>query len=188
MSPEHRTPTPFGPLLRGKRKKIGGLASVALLVAIGLATPAAAIAHTMTANEGVTSVADDPKCDKYGMQALGKCRKPRPTPPTGCNDIDSVIHGVTKYVSAVCDGRVFVLAVAEEPETTPIEPGWVATGGPSDVIDATVAEHGNNVYVTVLTAGGQVHEGTCETGPGEPGPGNPITTCTFEELPTPPDE
>lgn len=99
-----------------------------------------------------------------------------------------VIHGVTKYVSAVCNGRVFVLAVAEEPETTPIAPGWVATGGPSDVIDATVAEHGNNVYVTVLTAGGQVQEGTCDTGPGEPGPGNPITTCDFTPLPTPPNE
>jgi hypothetical protein len=188
MSPEGRTPLPLGPLGRERYKKAGKLASLALVVTVGLVTPAAAVesggtAHTVTTHRGVTA-ADDLTCKK---DSKGKCKKkPKPKPPAGCFDIDSVIHGVTKYVSAVCNGQVFVLAVAEEPETTPVAPGWVATGGPSNVIDATVAEHGNNVYVTVLTAGGHVQEGTCDVGPGEPGPGNPITTCDFTTLPTPP--
>lgn len=80
MSPDHRTPTTSGPLLRGKRRKIGGLATTALLVAIGLVTPAAAIAHTMT---GHASAADG-RCDKPGMGGWtsvgGRGRRSRPRP------------------------------------------------------------------------------------------------------------
>ncbi|WP_330245205.1 MULTISPECIES: hypothetical protein [unclassified Streptomyces] len=198
MSPEHRTPTPFGPLLRGKRKKLGGLASVAVLVAIGLVTPAAAIAHTMTSNGGVTSVADDDKCDKYGLQALGKCKKPKPKPtgtptppppPTGCNDIDSAVQGMTKYVSVVCSGEVRVLSVNEagpNPPTPVAGPEgnfWQLVGGPTNVFEATLAVEDAHLLVTVLTSEGDVVQGVCDsTLPLD------VESCEFHDMPTPPNE
>lgn len=188
---EDRTPTPFGPRLRGKRKKIGGLASATLLVAIGLVTPAAAIARTVTVNEGVTSVADDDKCDHYGMQALGKCRKPKPTPtppppPTGCNDFDSAVQGMTKYVSVVCSGRVRVLSVNEAGANppTPVANGsgvfWQLVGGPTNVFDATLAVFDDRLLITELTSTGEVWQGSCTST-------LPLTVpCTFTQMPTPP--
>ncbi|WP_158716001.1 hypothetical protein [Streptomyces sp. NRRL B-24720] len=183
MSPEHRTRTPFGPLLRGKRKKISGLASVALLMAIGLVTPAAASTHTVTSHGGVTS-ADDSKCDLYGMGSLGKCKKPRPpkppTPPTGCFDIDSAVQDPDKYISVVCDGQVYVLTVREAPPTDPTPVGdWQAVGGPTNVVDATLATRANEVYVSVLTSTGAVLQGVCPAT-------EPIGPCTFHTMPTPP--
>ncbi|WP_316739455.1 hypothetical protein [Streptomyces sp. MK7] len=163
--------------MKQKRRVAASLAAAVAMTFVGVGTAQAAkqpgAADGMTARAGIASAGG---CD-YDHDH--NCPKPPPV-PKGCFDIDSVIHGVTKYVSVVCNGRVFVLAVAEEPDGPhAIAPGWVATGGPSNVIDATVAEHGDNVYVTVLTAQGQVQEGTCDVGPGEPGPGNPITMCDF---------
>lgn len=179
-------------------KKTGRLAPMALMSAIGLVIPAAAVAHGMTSHAGVAYTANG-GCEHH-KSAHGndhdkdKCKTPKPKPsPTkkaGCFDIDSVVHGNTKYVSAVCNGQVFVLGVAEEPPTGPsplVPPGWQSVGGPSDVIDATVAEHDNHVLVTVLTASGTSFEGSCQAGPGAPGPGRPIVVpCPFTQLPTPP--
>ncbi|MER5466907.1 hypothetical protein ABT010_41140 [Streptomyces sp. NPDC002668] len=190
MSPEHRTPTPFGPPLQGKRKKIGRLASVALLVAIGLVTPAAAIAHTVTAQGGVTSD-DDPKCEQAGMGSLDKCKKPRPKPtppppPTGCNDIDSAVQGNTKYVSVVCSGEVRVLSVDEagpNPPTPLPGPGnvfWQLVGGPTNVFEATLSVFDARLLITELTSTGEVWQGVCTSAA-------PLTVpCTFTQMPTPP--
>ncbi|WP_158690563.1 hypothetical protein [Streptomyces sp. 142MFCol3.1] len=189
MSPEHRTPTPSGPPLRGKRRKIGGLATTALLVAIGLVTPAAAIAHNMT---GHASAADG-KCDRPGMGALDKCRGPRPPtptptppPPTGCDDIDSAVQGMTKYVSAVCNGQVRVLSVNEAGPNppTPVANGsnvfWQLVGGPTNVFDATLATFDDGLLVTELTSTGEVWQGVCTST-------LPLTVpCTFTQMPTPP--
>lgn len=191
MSPDHRTPTPSGPLLRGKRRKIGGLATTALLVAIGLVTPAAAIAHTVTGHAS----ADD-RCEKPGMGALDKCRGPRPPkptptptpppPPTGCNDIDSAVQGMTKYVSVVCSGQVRVLSVNEAGPNppTPVANGsnvfWQPVGGPTNVFDATLSVFDASLLVTELTSTGEVWQGVCTST-------LPLTVpCTFTQMPTPP--
>ncbi|MEN1885120.1 hypothetical protein ACFY1B_06510 [Streptomyces mirabilis] len=187
MSPDHRTPTPSGPLLRGKRRKIGGLATTALLVAIGLVTPAAAIAHTVTGH-----AAADGRCEKPGMGALDKCRGPRPPkptpppPPTGCNDIDSAVQGMTKYVSVVCSGQVRVLSVNEAGPNppTPVANGsnvfWQLVGGPTNVFDATLAAFDGGLLVTELTSTGEVWQGVCTST-------LPLTVpCTFKQMPTPP--
>ncbi|MFC3577581.1 hypothetical protein ACFOZ0_30830 [Streptomyces yaanensis] len=177
MSPEHRTASPLAPRGRGRFKKIGGVASAALMVAVGLATPAAAIARGTTTHAGV---AYDDRCDKNGR---GKnCKpKPPPTPPRGCFDIDSTVQGRDKFISVVCNGRVFVLTVRETPPSGPPAPvgGWQFVGGPTDVIDATLATRDNVIYVSVLTARGTVQQGICRAS-------EPLGSCTFYPLPTPP--
>ncbi|MFF4958047.1 hypothetical protein [Streptomyces sp. NPDC001222] len=189
MSPEHGTPTPSGPTARGRRKKVGGLASVALLVTLGLVTPAAAIAHTVTTHGGVAS-ADGGKCKKDG-KGKDKCKKPKPKPtptppPTGCNDIDSAVQGMTKYVSVVCSGQVRVLSVNEagpNPPTPVAGPGnifWQSVGGPTNVFDATLAVFDAKLLVTELTSTGEVWQGICTST-------LPLTVpCTFTQMPTPP--
>ncbi|WP_306190627.1 hypothetical protein [Streptomyces sp. MK5] len=167
--------------MKQKRRVAASLAAAVAMTFVGVGTAQAAkqpgAADGMTARAGIASAGG---CD-YDHDH--NCPKPPPV-PRGCFDIDSGIHGMTKYVSVVCNGRVFVLAVNER-SGQPIS-GWVPTLGPSNVIDATVAEQGNNVYVTVLTAQGQVREGTCAVAPPETEPGLPITTCDFTTLTTPP--
>ncbi|MGR6968877.1 hypothetical protein ACU639_04585 [Streptomyces cynarae] len=188
MSPESRTPFSLGPLARERYRKAGKLASLALVMAVGLATPAAAVGRGETARPNDNC--DHHTTDLGGGHDKDKCPKPKPpTPPAGCFDIDSVVHGETKYISAVCNGRVFVLTVAETgPDAGHAVSGWLPVGGPSNVIDATLAERDAVVYVSVLTADGQVQEGTCTTSGGNPGPGRPINVpCTFvTDFPTPP--
>jgi hypothetical protein len=176
-------------------KKTGRLAPVALMSAIGLVIPAAAVAHGMTSHAGVSYTANG-GCEHRrgaldGDHDKDKCKTPKPTPTkkAGCFDIDSTVHGSTKYVSVVCNGQVFILGVAEESGTSVplVPPGWQSVGGPADVIDATVTEFDNRVIVTALTASGTVFEGQCQAGPGAPGPGRPIIVpCAFTQLPTPP--
>ena len=188
MSPESRTPFSLGPMARERYRKAGKLASLALVMAVGLATPAAAVGHGKTARPNDNC--DHHTTDLGGGHDKDKCPKPKPpTPPAGCFDIDSVVHGETKYISAVCNGRVFVLTVAETgPDAGHAVSGWLPVGGPTNVIDATLAERDAVVYVSVLTADGQVQEGTCTTSGGNPGPGRPINVpCTFvTDFPTPP--
>jgi hypothetical protein len=62
--------------------------------------------------------------------------------------------------------------------------GWKAVGGPSDVVDATLASNVNDVqggpvFITVLTKKGKVWEGTCPST-------LPLGSCPFYKLPTPP--
>ncbi|MFC9910475.1 hypothetical protein [Streptomyces sp. NPDC127197] len=176
MSPEHRTTMEGKPPAKGKRR-VGGLASVALLVAIGLITPAAAIAHSVTTHGGVTA-AGDPKC-KEGKDK-DKC-KPTPPPASGCNNIDSAVQGMTKYVSVVCNGRVRVLSVNEAGANPPTPVGgWQLVGGPTNVFDATLSVFDSRLLVTVLTSSGTVWQGSCTTT-------LPLTVpCTFTQMPTPP--
>ncbi|MET8249668.1 hypothetical protein ABZV31_38115 [Streptomyces sp. NPDC005202] len=115
----------------------------------------------------------------------------RPKPERGCYDIDSagnegaVAAGVgKKYVSVVCDGKVYVLSINES--TTPPTPvgGWQSVGGPSNVVDATLASNtddvqGGPVFVTALTSTGEVWEGVCPST-------LPLGPCTFTQLPKPP--
>ncbi|MGW5609934.1 hypothetical protein ACWEWI_28380 [Streptomyces sp. NPDC003753] len=112
MSRESRTPFSLGPLARERYRKAGKLASLALVMAVGPATPAAAVGSGGT------------------VRPIDNC----------------------------------------------------------DVIDATPAERDAVVYVSVLTANGQVQEGTCTTSGGNPGPRRPINVpCTFvTDFPTPP--
>jgi hypothetical protein len=109
-----------------------------------------------------------------------------PKPHNRCTDIDSAGNeGVgTKYVSAVCDGKVYVLSVNES--ITPPTPvgGWQPVGGPSNVVDATLASNTNDVeggpvFVTALTSRGEVWEGRCANT-------LPLGACTFTQLPKPP--
>jgi hypothetical protein len=115
-----------------------------------------------------------------------------PVRPHRCYDIDSAgnegavaVNGVgKKYVSAVCDGKVYVLSVNES--TTPPTPvgGWQPVGGPSNVVDATLASNiddvgGGAVLVTALTSRGNVWEGVCAST-------LPLGLCTFRQLPKPP--
>ncbi|MFI1164732.1 hypothetical protein ACH4UM_14170 [Streptomyces sp. NPDC020801] len=195
MSPEDRTPSPLGLPARGEHKKIGRLASVALVVAIGLVTPAAALAHGMTGHKGVTH-ADGPRCDNDpghhpggggGDHGKDECKTPTPTPtptpppPTGCNDIDSAVQGMTKYVSVICDGQVRVLSVNEAGQNPPTPVGgWQLVGGPTNVFDATLAVFDNELLVTELTDTGEVWQGVCTST-------LPLTVpCTFTQMPTPP--
>ncbi|MGW2448950.1 hypothetical protein [Streptomyces sp. NPDC001675] len=101
--------------------------------------------------------------------------------PTGCFDIDSAVQDPDKYLSVVCDGRVYVLTVRETPPSAP-QPvgGWQFVGGPTNVVDATLATRANQVYVSVLTATGTVFQGVCTAT-------EPLTVpCTFTQMPTPP--
>ncbi|ROP48025.1 hypothetical protein [Streptomyces sp. PanSC9] len=102
--------------------------------------------------------------------------------PTGCFDIDSAIQVPDKYLSVVCDGRVYVLTVREAPPTAPQPVGdWQFVGGPTNVVDATLSTRANEVYVSVLTATGTVFQGVCTAT-------EPLTVpCTFTQMmPTPP--
>ncbi|MEU0846109.1 hypothetical protein ABZ370_42630 [Streptomyces sp. NPDC005962] len=108
-----------------------------------------------------------------------------------CTDVDSagnegvITGGVgAKYISTVCNGQVYVLSVDES--TNPGTPvgGWVAVGGPRDVLEATLASNtddvqGGPVFVTVLTRSQEVWEGRCPNT-------RPIGTCAFTQLPDPP--
>ncbi|MGW2327728.1 hypothetical protein ACWC5C_18410 [Streptomyces sp. NPDC001700] len=108
-----------------------------------------------------------------------------------CIDVDSagnenaISAGVgAKYISTVCNGQVYVLSVDES--TNPGTPvgGWVAVGGPRDVLEATLASNtddvqGGPVFVTVLTRSQEVWEGRCPNT-------RPIGTCAFTQLPDPP--
>src|ERR1044072_2076563 len=111
--------------------------------------------------------------------------------PKGCTDVDSagnegvIAAGVgAKYISTVCNGHVYVLSVDEATNPgTPVA-GWVAAGGPRDVREATLASNtddvqGGPVFVTVLTRSQEVWEGRCPNT-------RPIGTCTFTQLPDPP--
>ncbi|WP_127360862.1 hypothetical protein [Actinacidiphila soli] len=109
-----------------------------------------------------------------------------PVRPHRCYDIDSAGNEFrhAKYVSAVCDGRVYVLSVNES--TAPPTPvgGWQFVGGPSNVVDATLASNvfdvgGGPVLVTALTSKGNVWEGVCANT-------LPLGPCTFTQLPKPP--
>ncbi|MEV6737804.1 hypothetical protein AB0N14_13050 [Streptomyces sp. NPDC051104] len=201
MSPEGRAPSPLGPLARDRYKRASKFASLALVVAAGLVTPTVAAARSHTPH---TTAAHGGDCEHRaglpgGDHDKDKCPKPRPTyptasptetkPPSGCFDIDSVVHGDTKYISVVCNGQVYVLTVAETgTDAGHAVSGWLPVGGPNNVIDATLAERDAVVYVSVLTANGQVQEGTCTTASGQQGPGRPINVpCTFvTDFPTPP--
>src|SRR5690349_2545242 len=99
MSPKGRTPLTLGPLGRERYKKAGKLASLALAVTVGLVTPAAAVERVGTAHT-TAAFGSAHKCDHGCDCNHDNC--PNPKPPTGCFDIDSVIHGATKYVSVVC--------------------------------------------------------------------------------------
>ncbi|MGW4560098.1 hypothetical protein ACWEOV_41785 [Streptomyces sp. NPDC004365] len=179
MSPEYRTSSTLGPRAKSRFKRVAGLASAALVVAIGLVTPAAAHTRGMTTHVGA------PDADYCGKDRKDKCKKPTPPPlpPTGCFDIDSTVQDPDKFIAVVCNGRVYVLTVRETPPSgppTPINPpGWKFVGGPTNVVDVTLASRANVVYVSVLTATGRVYQGIC-------GATEPIGTCTFYSLPTPP--
>jgi len=130
---------------------------------------------------------------------VGAAAEPQPEPENSatthgsraCVDIDSagnegaVAVGVgKKYVSAVCDGEVYVLSVDES--TNPGTPvgDWQDVGGPDDVIDATLASdvddvQGGPVFVTVLTRSQEVWEGRCAST-------LPLGPCVFTQLPDPP--
>ncbi|GHD95973.1 hypothetical protein [Streptomyces naganishii] len=114
----------------------------------------------------------------------------RPTPEgrKHCEDIDSAgdeyyaAHAL--YVSAVCDGKVYVLTI--DPTTTPPTAvgGWQAVGGPTDVVDATLAAGtqdvlGGPVFVTALTRSGAVWQGVCANT-------RPLGACSFRQLPQTP--
>ncbi|MFG3010066.1 hypothetical protein ACGFZB_06350 [Streptomyces cinerochromogenes] len=179
MSSACRTSSPPGPRARSRFKKIGGLTSAALVVAIGLITPAAANAPGVTSRAGVAFAGG---CDhNHDHDCPKPTPTPTPTPTRGCFDIDSAVKDPDKYLSVVCNGRVYVLTVREAPPSNP-QPvgGWRPVGGPTNVVDATLSTRANEVYVSVLTATGTVFQGVCTAT-------EPLTVpCTFTQLPTPP--
>lgn len=201
MSPEGRKPSSLGPLARDKYKRTGKFAALALVVAAGLVTPAAALARTDASHMTAASGGDcgHHKSVPGGGHDKDKCPKPKPThttpspsptktkPPKGCFDIDSAGHGGdVKFVSVVCNGQVFVLTVDET--GNPLKPGvpvggWTTVGAPNNVIDATLAVTNNSLHVTVLTADQRVFEASCVVHPLP----NALGTCTqFVEFPRPP--
>ncbi len=111
---------------------------------------------------------------------------PEGTKEKACVDIDSTgnENSEAKYVGAVCDGRVYVLTVDETVSPPAPIGGWVPVGGPTKVVDVTLASNTEDVsapsvFVTALTKYGEVWEGVCPNS-------EPIGTCTFTQLPKPP--
>jgi hypothetical protein len=199
MSPEGRKPSSFGPLARDRYRRAGKFASLALVVAAGLVTPIAAVAHSESGQANTAYSGGD--CEHRaglpgGDHDKDKCPRPTHTPspsptntkpPRGCFDIDSAAHsGNAKFVSVVCNGQVFVLPVDERGgPTTPPTPfsGFTLVPGVNNVIDATLAINDNQLFVTVLTADNVVLEASCPANP----PSAPLGNCTtFHTLGTPP--
>ncbi|MFD5063880.1 MULTISPECIES: hypothetical protein [unclassified Streptomyces] len=155
-----------------KRKISAALTAAAMMTVIGA---------------GAAEAQTQPKAGDTAQVNAQSNPKPK---PKHCIDIDSTATELTtfeyvKYVSAVCDGKVYVLSVNE---TTPTltDSEWKFVGGPTDVIDVTLASNtegvvpvGPTVYVTVLTKKGKVWEGTC--------PGAlPLGPCEWTQLTNPP--
>ncbi|MER6472567.1 hypothetical protein [Streptomyces collinus] len=162
--------------MREKRGAAASLAAALVVTFAGVGTAHAAkqpgSASDITTRVGIAPVGG---CDNGH-----DCPKPMPV-PTRCFDIDSTVQDPDKYLSVVCGGRVYVLTVRETPPSAP-QPvgGWQFVGGPTDVVDATLATRANQVYVSVLTATGTVFQGVCTAT-------EPLTVpCTFTQMPTPP--
>ncbi|MFI1164812.1 hypothetical protein ACH4UM_14625 [Streptomyces sp. NPDC020801] len=126
-----------------------------------------------------------------GAEQLVQLVNARSTPEgtKRCQDIDSAgneyyLQPPTAYVSAVCDGRLYVLTVDESTSPPTAIGNWQLVGGPTDVVGATVASNIDDVYggpvlITALTRRGDVWHGTCANS-------RPIGSCTFTSLPHPP--
>ncbi|WP_432020487.1 hypothetical protein [Streptomyces sp. 1222.5] len=162
--------------MKKKRRVAASLAAAVVMTFAGVGTAHAAkqpgAANGMTTRAGIASLGG---CDNGH-----DCPKPPPV-PTGCFDIDSAVQDPDKFISVVCDGRVYVLTVREAPPTAPQPVGdWQFVGGPTNVVDATLSTRANEVYVSVLTATGTVFQGVCTAT-------EPLTVpCTFTQMPTPP--
>ncbi|WP_351234019.1 hypothetical protein [Streptomyces sp. NPDC002133] len=193
MSPENRTPSGLGPLPQRSKLLVGSaLASLGLV--LGLAGPALAAApgHQASAAGDCVTVqhdadgvriasSEDPgdRCheDKGDKKDKGDCHG---IDSAGNEQLDGP-PGAT-YLSVVCDGKVYVLSVNEA--TAPSAPvgTWQFVGGPTNVVEATVASNssdidGGPVFITALTETGVVWRGVCPEA-------LPLGSCSFAPLPT----
>ncbi|MBX9395043.1 hypothetical protein K4749_15880 [Streptomyces sp. TRM72054] len=93
MSPEHRTTSLLGPLVRDRCRKVAMVASLALVLAAGVASPATAAARSVTAHAQATvtgyandcvSVGDEVSTSDYGTDdCKGKTGPAGPAGPPG---------------------------------------------------------------------------------------------------------
>ncbi|WP_327325143.1 hypothetical protein OG735_23565 [Streptomyces sp. NBC_01210] len=160
-----------------KRRLAATLTAAAITTVIGAGGAAAAQAQP---EDGIADLV---------VHAQSKLDSPNPDrPKKGCVDIDSVGNEASqshaKYVAAVCDGKVYVLTVNENSKPGIPVGGWQAVGGPSKVVDVTLASNvfdvaAGPVFITALTSTGTVWEGACANTV-------PLGPCTFYQLPTPP--
>ncbi|WP_181019560.1 hypothetical protein [Nonomuraea typhae] len=94
----------------------------------------------------------------------GKTGPPGPPGPAGAaRGIDSAFHGNVKFIGlAPGDGKTYI----RDPRTIPT---WhnISTrpGYPGNVIDVSLAVHGDNLHVTVLNSAGKVAQTTCKVDP-----------------------
>ncbi|MEU9012037.1 hypothetical protein AB0D12_20115 [Streptomyces sp. NPDC048479] len=158
-----------------KRRLAATLTATAIMTVIGAGGAAAAQTQP---EDGTADLLE---------HAQSKLDSPNPDrPKKGCVDVDSVGNEAShaKYVAAVCKGKVYALTVNENSDPgTPVG-GWQAVGGPSNVVDVTLASNvfdvaAGPVFITVLTSTGTVWEGRCANNV-------PLGPCTFYQLPVPP--
>jgi hypothetical protein len=89
MSPDSRTTSPFGPLARDAFRKAGMVASLALVLAAGVASPATAAARAVTGQAVTADPSGGDKCKNDhpragdGTSASGGKECKGPTGPTG---------------------------------------------------------------------------------------------------------
>ncbi|MEV5488907.1 hypothetical protein AB0L47_13030 [Streptomyces bobili] len=89
MSPDSRTTSPFGPLARDAFRKAGMVASLALVLAAGVASPATAAARAVTGQAVTAEPSGGDKCKNDhprtgdGTSASGGKECKGPTGPTG---------------------------------------------------------------------------------------------------------
>ncbi|MFM9497484.1 hypothetical protein ACKI1Q_28265 [Streptomyces galilaeus] len=89
MSPDSRTTSPFGPLARDAFRRAGMVASLALVLAAGVASPATAAARTVTGQAVTADPSGGDKCKNDhpragdGTSASGGKECKGPTGPTG---------------------------------------------------------------------------------------------------------
>ncbi|MGR3932680.1 hypothetical protein [Streptomyces sp. BRA346] len=174
--------------MRQKRKLAIAMAVAALATAVGTS---AAATEPQPEQDSTTQSAHTGRDAQHEGQHEGRDGRSGHEKSNACTDVDSagnegvITAGVgAKYISTVCNGQVYVLSVDES--TNPGTPvgGWVAVGGPRDVLEATLASNtddvqGGPLFVTVLTRSQEVWEGRCPNT-------RPVGTCVFTQLPDPP--
>ncbi|WP_154685919.1 hypothetical protein [Streptomyces himastatinicus] len=172
--------------MRQKRKLAIAMAVAALATAVGTS---AAATEPQPDQSNTTQTAPTGHEGREGRE--GRDGRSGHEKSNACTDVDSagnegvITAGVgAKYISTVCNGQVYVLSIDES--TNPGTPvgGWVAVGGPRDVLEATLASNtddvqGGPLFVTVLTRSQEVWEGRCPNT-------RPVGTCVFTQLPDPP--
>ncbi|MEV6838396.1 hypothetical protein AB0N17_28455 [Streptomyces sp. NPDC051133] len=115
MSPEHRTPPPFGPAPGGRFTRLRRLAAIATAVTVAVATPAVAVAAGMTSHTGasVTYAADPRPCDHTKPDDKGgDCDSQHPKPTVTVTRTATATATVTTTATTTATATVTATATA----------------------------------------------------------------------------